>query len=193
MPVISCFTVDRKKSLQVGQTISCSPPADHNARDAGLPGFFEADEAMQLAHCQFPNGVSRHGSRYLFDWPVICQSSHLENGGAVYTEPTMELIFELVRRVSFPYRPSRLESFFAWNTLEVALSFRQQFGEPDAPIFRVEAADAFCADMSLLRFGSNVMGTLLLAERYWSGWTAPNPNLEMLLTGPVFIAEQVQQ
>ena len=180
------FTLDRLKTLQAGQTVSCVQSGINFACPDGRTDPFQAFDFVKK---QFPAGFTSHGKRHFLDWKLLAPSGTAH--ATVYNEPIIELVFELVRRVSFPACPSRYQSFFAWERIEDALEFRRTTGHNSAPVFRVEATSAFRADMRLLTNGGNALSLWLLAERYWTGEPSISPVWEVLLTPPVFVAEQV--
>jgi hypothetical protein len=61
----------------------------------------------------------------------------------------VELVFEYVRRAAFPSRCSRFQSFFAWESLEMARAFRKE----GQALYRVESSSIFRADQSWLTLG----------------------------------------
>src|SRR5262249_27066352 len=68
------------------------------------------------------------------------------NSDALFVNHNMvvELVFEYVRRAVFPSRCSRFQSFFAWESLEMARAFRKE----GQALYRVESSSIFRADQS---------------------------------------------
>ena len=95
------------------------------------------------------------------------------------------MVAELVRRASFPDRPSRFTSLFGTTTLHYAQRFRAGYGESTDRIFRVSCDRSFRCDMDLLRSSYSVLGAWLLATKYWNGEQGPNPLWEELMVPPV--------
>jgi hypothetical protein len=152
-------------------------------------GFVNGAEARLVCHqdiqptplqehldALFPNGVTEHGRQYLVQAQVIAAQ-----------EPALELLFEYVRRASFPDRPSRFQSLFGFGSLGDALRFRNDMNAERARIWRVEVSDAFRADMNYLKLvGASALTVSYFAHRYWSGSSSspessPEPRWEYLL------------
>ena len=58
----------------------------------------------------------------------------------------VEFVFEMVRRVAFPRMNSRFQSYFAWETLDAARSFRKE----TQTIYRIQAEKGFRARPELV-------------------------------------------
>jgi len=149
--------------------------------------LFTEDEARTKIRELFPNGLSNHGRQYLYDKYEFVN----DNFGKSYMSymPIIEKTFELVRRISFPERPSRFESLFGWQTLEEAQNFKEKLGEPNNKIYKVSTSSFFKADMNLL-YAPTIAGTILLAEKYWQGNAGQNPCWEILMSAPIKIIEE---
>jgi hypothetical protein len=87
---------------------------------------------------QFPSGLSSHGKTWLLD-----------SNSEPHTR-LREMVFEFVRRSSFPGKPSRFQSVFAFNTLDDAKAFCNFYAAPGSAIWEVTAVDSFRANMMLL-------------------------------------------
>lgn len=176
------FSVDRLGRLSPGQALQ----VDLNL--VGWPlyaisGYVSDAELEGFARDHFGTGLSRHGKDHLL-------SQHIS--GSVPISPAIELVFELVRRASFPERPSRLSSAFGWSTLDEARKFKAQIRAPAAPTFRVSCDRSFRCDMDLLRMGNSILVAWLFADKYWRGEQGPQPKWEELLIPPVTVLEQVE-
>ena len=131
----------------------------------------------------FPEGISRHGDSYF-----------LNNKSSVgATSPSIEILFEYVRRACYPDEPSRFQSFFAFESLESAKLFRIGFGCCKNTIWKVHAMKAFRADMNLLAFESTVLRHSYYANLYWQGRPGSDPFWEMLLVPPIHILNKVEE
>ncbi len=164
MPVF--FTVDRLKTLHQGSVLRLTRHTD-----------LEPPEAQEHADALFPDGVSTHGNSYLLSG----------NSDPKLASPAVELLFEYVRRASFPEKPSRFQSLFAWESIEEAIAFRGKHGGPDAPIWRVEAEEFCKADMSYLKRGTSILVWSCFAHSYWRGEGTESPAWEILLVPPVSV------
>jgi hypothetical protein len=93
-----------------------------------------------------------------------------------------------VRRAVFPKINSRLQSYFAWETLDDARNFRK-----DAQaIYRMQSGNGFRADQNWLSLGAQAIATSLCAHRYWSGASSSEPLWEIVLRAPVRIVEKIE-
>lgn len=148
--------------------------------------FFNNTELIKTIEGYFPNGISRHGESYLSE-KIFYWHDNQNNLDFIPYIPSIELVFEIIRRANYPSLPSRLQSIFAFETLEEALKFKSQYSQVDCPIYIVEANKCIKRDMSLLKLGFNISGGITLAEKYWSAQQSENPEWEILLELPVKI------
>lgn len=185
---MSYFTVDRGSQLRVGQRLDCD--ADYRGRRFyPVKTHYTKKDLECFTRELFPQGLSRHGKYYLLDEGLVTRdASGAKNPGCPAT-PAIELVVELVRRLSFPTYPSRFTSIFAWETESEAVAFRAQHGANKGTICRISGQLGFCGDMSFLRLGGNILGSWLYAMKYWSGERSPSPQMECLLVAPVVVEE----
>lgn len=168
------FTVDRNKSLKPSLIINLVKYSDV------MP-----QELQKHVNGLFPQGVTSHGERYILRGKTPAKG----------VEPIIELLFEYVRRSQFSFRPSRFQSLFAFGTLEDAEAFKNhpKYGKPNSLIWKVEADNAFKADMNLLHLRGSLLRASYNAHRYWSG--LPNveepPWWEYLLIPPIKVIRQI--
>jgi hypothetical protein len=129
-----------------------------------LPDWFEADDLRAHVAELFPDGLSLHGWQYMVERHDFIRPT---NSDALFVNHNMvvELVFEYVRRAVFPSRCSRFQSFFAWESLEMARAFRKE----GQALYRVESSSIFRADQSWLTLGVQNAIASLSAHRYWSG------------------------
>ena len=175
------FTVDRSGGLQAGAEVRCD--ADFaSCRFFPVQDHFIREDLERLVHELFPEGLTRHGKKYLLDECLVIATPQ---GPAPQVPhiPIIELVCELVRRLFFPERPSRLQALFAWATRDEAVTFQQQFG--GGTIYEVEARSFFRSDMNLLFLGGSGIGALLFAMKYWQAEASPAPRWEYLLVPPI--------
>jgi len=175
------FHIDRRGTLTPGQELNRRPLTFN----AGTP-----QEFIDHANARYPNGLSDHGLMYFLNGDIssgLALADAQARTDAVRNQ-VLELVFEGVRQASFPDRPSRFESVFAWKSLSEAKAFQRGFGGPTARIVRVESDDAFRADMNLLSLGT-ILVTSYYAHEYWGGKRHPlkNPAWEYLLRPPVHV------
>jgi hypothetical protein len=186
------FHVDHSRFLSAGQTIPVRPRPD------------VAD--VELAACLdrlFPGGFGNFGYWYLFApgeelWLTEdkARAMGMADGDAAEAlgrsrNRLIEVIWELTRLHFFPDRPSRLYSVFGYRDLDAARVARaEDFRSDDAPIWLVEAADAFDCDSAWLDLSGDVMTVMGRSRAYWSGERHPDnlpSDQETLLVPPVTV------
>lgn len=135
----------------------------------------------------YPNGISNHGLMYLSTQLPF----YTDGNGRSWVHNTghTESLFELVRQLKFPDRPSRFTSFFGCETVDEAKKFNEKYREGKGVIHKVSTQSYFKADMSLLLNGGSIIGGYKFAEMYWKGEAGSNPFWEILMSGPVKILE----
>ena len=180
------YTVDRRKTLRAGQKLDCDGDLSGRKFYPVASHYSEAD-IETLLHELYPQGTSMHGKEYLLDRCIVMKDSAGKTLPAVSANPQTELIFELVRRLSFPHLPSRFTSMFGWEQKEEAAIFREQHCSGSGQICEVSAELGFKGDMGLLLPGGTILGSWLFAQRYWSGMQLSSPSWECLLLAPVFV------
>ena len=100
---------------------------------------------------------------------------------------------EGLRRRSYPSRPSRFQSFFAFGSLNHARDVRRRAKKPDASIWIVEApGPLFRGDMNLLGAGHHPEERL---RAYWDGKALDESAAiwEYLLVPPVTLVRIVEE
>lgn len=163
------YHADRAGTLTEGMTITLRPHAV-DPQDARL---FEE---------KYPGGFSQHGLAYgRATVPVAMRRNWAH-----------EAVLELTRLLHAPTAISRMQGFFACETIEGARSFGSQFpsGAKIVNLFRVEAAEYTRVDMHLIPGGS-VHSAFTRGHDYWHGVASPSPLWECILRPPVEIREIV--
>jgi hypothetical protein len=151
----------------------------------------------------FPDGVGTWGFAHLFEstgeeliYDDLIGADHGIHGEdrdrAIRRarNRVIELIAELVRVNWAPQRPSRLSSVFAYATIRAARDFRGTCTNPNAPIWQIEAEDAFGCDASWLSLADNMLKVVNRMTNYWAGETRSGSSeiaREFLLNGPVTV------
>jgi hypothetical protein len=182
------FTVDRANGLQPGADLVAD--SDFAAcRFFPIQDVFTRDDLESLARELFPGGLTKHGKRYLLDECLVIRTPQ---GPAPQVPhiPMIELASELVRRLSFPQLPSRLQALFAWASYDEALAFQRESGG-SGTIYEVEADKYFRGDMRLLYLGGSGIGAWHYAMKYWRGEASPTPRWEYLLVPSVRVLRAV--
>lgn len=166
-----CYHVDRTGNLKPYQTINLFKPNID-------PAIFE-----QTLSELYPEGISEHGSHYL-----------IQSYDGFQRDTSTEQIFELYRKMYFPDKPTRFQSFFAFPKLEQAKQFYSQFSKfiPSTQIFKVSVEEQkyHIGDMNLLR-GDTILQCHQNAIDYWSGKICPSSVLEILIVPPIKILNRL--
>ena len=181
------YSVDRSGLYQTGGTLDLWQQDPVLGRPFWrLPDSFEAGDLRAHVAELFPDGLSLHGWQYMVERHDFIRPT---NSDALFVNHNMvvELVFEYVRRAVFPSRRSRFQSFFAWESLEMARAFRKE----GQALYRVESNSIFRADQSWLTLGVQNAIASLAAHRYWSGAPSGPPRWEILLAPPVHVMERI--
>jgi hypothetical protein len=187
------FSLDRRGFYKVGETLDLFKQNPlTNSPLLAVPNLVMPEELQKHLEELFPDGLSLHGWTYM-TW----YTDFVHSQGAKYSnyDVTLELVLEYVRRSTFADRPSRLQSYFAFTSLEEAIAFRLNNGATaiSQPIYRLHADRIMQADQEWLKLGNqNAIGSLC-ARKFWSGTASPNPKWEYMLVPPVHVLEQVQK
>lgn len=121
--------------------------------------------------------LSSHGCRYLI-------------GGS--TDSFYELLYEIIRINNFPDKTSRLESLFAFKTIEEARGFASKYRSSyPYRILELEAENYELLDMNWLSANSGIDIYNNCLE-YWSGNKTENPSIECLLKLPVKVVGVIE-
>lgn len=167
------YHVDRRGELAVGSRIESSPVCVGTAEERALVADL------------FDGGVAPHGTHY-------CTTDLYEGDADDLWDVSCELLFELVRRDRFPWRPSRFQSVFGFDARSTADRFVSEFVDGDATVFEVSASDGFEADM-LLVDAETLYGGTRQAHYYWEGTTdREDPLWEVLLEPPVTVERRIE-
>ena len=186
------YTVDRSQRLQVGQQLGCD--TDFGGRKFyPVSAHYTKEDLLALVKQLYPDGISNHGKEYLLDQCLVLKNPNGTPVSACPAVPIVELVAELVRRLSFPTLPSRFTSIFGWDTKQDAISFRASHCAGNGNICRVSGELGFRGDMNLLLLGGTILGAWLYATRYWSGFRSLSARVECLLTTPVNVEEVGQE
>jgi hypothetical protein len=175
------FTVDRSSGLQPGSQVVADLDFQ-GCRFFPVQDHFTRADLEHLLRELFPEGLTKHGKKYLLDECLVI-STPQGPAPQVPHIPMIELLCELVRRVSFPTLPSRMQALFAWGSRDEALVFQHEFG--GGTIYEVEADQYFRGDMKLLYLGGSGIGAWNFAMKYWRREASPDPRWEFLLVPPI--------
>jgi hypothetical protein len=180
------YSVDRRGFYQTGATLDLWQQDPLGRPFWRLPDWFEAEDLRAHVAELFPEGLSLHGWQYMVERHDFIRPT---NSDALFVNHNMvvELVFEYVRRAVLPLRRSRFQSFFAWESLEMARACRKE----GQALYRVEPSSIFRADQSWLTIGAQNAIASLCGHRYWSGAPSDTPRWEILLAPPVRIMERI--
>jgi hypothetical protein len=167
------YHVDRRGDLEPGTVIEREDVTG------------QTPEEHALLAALFTDGVAPHGRQY-------CTTDLYEGDADDLWDVSCELLFELVRRDRFAWRPSRFESVFGFERRSEARRFVETFGDESAMLFEVSAADGFAADLHLVDARTIPQG-VRQAHYYWEGTTdRDDPLWEVLLEPPVTVERRVE-
>lgn len=138
----------------------------------------------QLFGPEFDDGITKHGNHHMH-----------ENG---FPENPIEVILELVRRRKYPGKRSRFQSVFAFEELDRAKRFVEEYryekaAVEKAQIWEVEA-DQVTHRGDMAQFDqpfANLATGAELARKYWDGAESETPLWEVLLEPPVTVVDRV--
>lgn len=131
----------------------------------------------------FPDGLTSHGEIYMLRGET----------SAMGINGNIELLFEYVRRSYFTSRPSRLQSFFAFEDINQTVNFIDKYIKTDSLIWEVKSEVVFKADMNLLTLQGSVLTVSYNAHRYWKGSPGgENPFWEYLMVPPVRVIRKIE-
>lgn len=171
------YHIDRTNQLKENTIINLNMFKDVKSEDNN---DYTSSILQNTLDEMFPLGVSNHGEQYFV-------SGSLFND----TNADIELIFELIRKCSFPTQNSRFQSFFAIDELTVIPMLQRLQANPEfVSIWEVDCDNYSKHDMNLLSKSSNLVN-VSLANLYWNGETLGNPLYEYLLKPPVKIIRRV--
>lgn len=145
--------------------------------NSGRNDFTSEDIASHVREL-FPDGLSLHGWDFARQWHNPVQG---DGDWYIRSSPNIELVFEFVRRAQFPHLPSRLQSFYGFDSLDRVKSF----AGGGCPIFELEPSTSFRADIAWLYLGTQLSVASFNAHQYWRGVPSAQPDWEYLLVPPV--------
>jgi hypothetical protein len=129
------YHFDRSGKLRPGDTLNLETPHFQSKHVESL---------RSMVQKLYPFKLSLHGPQHLLEndllierW-IVPTATDPHSGAVIHLGPvdlqvfpdystTNDLVLELVRRCEFPAKPSRFESFFAWENEETARQFTQDF------------------------------------------------------------------
>lgn len=193
------------------------------------------EEIEKYLHENFSEGLSQHGCSYVNEAcaeveisPIfmgdmfggegvpLVQIDDIRNVLLQANSAVIDQAFELVRRISFPELPSRLQSLFCFGSMEELRTW-DGYSEKEGQVFEIEASEnkTLCLDMSLVKggFDCNIFSknsndglseksllsaahfnaqTILYANKYWSGEKSDYPIFEHLVEYPIKVLNRVE-
>lgn len=133
---------------------------------------------------KYPNGLSNLGQMVLFP------SSDVKENKKTLKKIHFEKIFEEVRELFFPNKPSRYCSLFACTNLMDAEEMKIKYFSNNGDIYRVESNNYFISDMNLTHIGKSNEEIYNSAKKYWNRQFT-NPFNEALLEFPIKIISKI--
>jgi len=175
----SFYHIDRAKSLEQGQTLSLIPVSETEI------------EQKRLAEEYYPEGVTKHGERYL---------SHFEPDEDDEQTYWIEAWMEMIRLLEYPDQFSRFQAVFGAETTEEVEQFARTYssGKEEAVICRVTAERTQTADtMFLSGMRVEMLENIRACRRYWESeigsFETPRSITEILAEPPVEVVEKVDE
>lgn len=173
-------------------------------------GIQEDMLSINLIKDLFPNGVSKHGIKYLSDLYYYYNEkddmAKIKSINGIISDGIMEYSFELVRRLKYPHIPSRFESLFALENLDDIKKWHELTGgnykifeiEVDMQVFKLDASFLLDSIYSGENRYSQVEG--FFAEFNWRDsnnyWNSLNnedmKKPELLIQLPVTIGKEIK-
>lgn len=164
------YTTDRNNSLKKDAILDLTAYKD-----------IQPEELQKHVNMLFPGGVSSHGEQYFLQGQTLANS----------VNSVLEIIFEYVRRSNFQERPSRCQTFFAFDDIKQAEEFNRKTNS-DGSIWQVECDSYFRADMNLLNLNNSLLVVSNNAYKYWKGLPDTDVFWEYLLRPPVRVIKKVK-
>ena len=142
----------------------------------------EGSKIRRYVRKLYPDGITEHGNRYLFDGKV---------GNWL-----LEAYLEAARLRSYPKAPSRFQSFFAVSADIIPQMRTRISANPSDPVFEVDSEHYDVYDMSLIDvLGDKDIGGFAtlqyFADKYWAKERSMVPLLEYLVRPPVTIGPRI--
>lgn len=198
--VVIFYHYDRSGALNPGQKVELS--REYSELDVRAEGVAAVLSEM------FPEGLSRHGRRYLDIFVSRSMVGAVDAGSlkyALHELPSFQIEWnlELVRRILYPELPSRCQSIFCLNSVEEFQNWPElMVGEGQlVEILVPDNGKYVTLDSQMLRGGFVVLddGTLAgsspmgydFARRYWSGELSPTSRLEVVAELPVVVGRVI--
>ena len=181
------FSVDRRGFYKAGGTLDLFKQNPFKHSFLSIAKHVTPENLSTHLQRLFPSGLSLHGwanMTYHQDWSDYSTS----NSYAIY-DLTLELLLEYVRRAMFPQRPSRMQCYFAFDSLEGARAFRSG----TQPIYRVHSDKVLRLDQEWLTYGDQSVIASYSAHNYWSGTATTQPKWEHMLVPPVQVLDQIEE
>ena len=132
---------------------------------------------------KYPMGLSRHGNTY------YATEANRQN----LNDYLIETLFEYERLTNFPDKISKLQSFFATETIEecyawvekLAIQGEYNIWEAEIKHNKFIKLDASWFRCDLYNFSSLCIS--YLADKYWPGLISETPQMELLIQPPLKI------
>jgi hypothetical protein len=172
---VIAYHIDRLNKLKPGMTIKLE---NINVNPTVLKDIIDQ---------RYPEGLSAHGEKY------YAQQANRDTLQDILTEN----IYEYERKLYYPHKPSRLQSFFASETMDEAMLWVSKIGLMNYTIWEVEFDDDQFVklDASWLGVDKDNLSFLVAAHfagKYWRGESNSMPEWELLVKAPIKILSAVK-
>lgn len=206
------YHVDRHRNLEVGDILELEWPGTLIGEWENSP---TSSDHLEILEELYPEGLSRHGSRYAHPkyrveelkglnegWMAATGSIELKNRvtGEKSSQEFVpyiikyEQFFELLRLLEFSNKQSRFQSYFGFQDTGEAIEFHSNHrSENEEQLVKVKCENYEIRDMDLLN--ANYFGEIFSRGRkYWKGESgAGEPIWEVAMEPPVEVIEIIDE
>jgi len=170
------YHIDRGQKLKLGQPIELA----------------HQEDVAPIIEEMYSDGLSRFGRDYSRRALATGDELRIVDGQleGLNMDGLYDSFFELVRRDSFPEKPSRFQSIFCWEEMSTVVHFIENHAEYPVTVWEIEGEGYHKADWNLLRAETFAHG-IQNAHRYWRGDETEEPIWEIVMPLPVTVAEKV--
>lgn len=202
------YHVDQHGELEVGDTMRLEwPPQIKNNVIVR-----SSESNTEILKKEYPNGLSRHGSKYALSALVTSNDVSLSEGWEAMSgefnyvdtaegvqgshrilpyQVQYEWMIELVRRAEFEESQSRFQGYFASRTLEEAEQFIGEYRADEQSIFKVHCEEFEIRDMDLINTPYLGIG-YANGRKYWNSEPgSESPTWEVVMEPPIEVVERV--
>ncbi|RDJ12429.1 DUF2441 domain-containing protein [Rhizobium grahamii] len=181
------YSADRRGFYQHGKLMLFKTPHDPLMKFEDSPrGDFGGEEVLKHMLALFPDGLSPHGwDHAIRPANVVVFTSATTSITAVEHSCAIEMLFEFVRRENFKHRPSRFQSYYAFDSIAEVEEFTKLFPDKTFPIYELNSAGVFKCDQKWMNVSDNIGSAFYRAHQFWTGAATKEPKWEYMLQTPI--------